>query len=104
MNFRSLALRTGVGIGGATVTGGGAVTVGAAGAAATAEDAGGGEGIGCGSVVSEWCQPKSVDTSRTRAAMTATTSTQRPADISRPCRLAGDVVAVVRPWPPSVVK
>src|SRR5271166_3447073 len=68
-------------------TGGGVVvgTVGGGGAAATVVVTGG-DGTGCGRALFAVCLPKSVDTNRTSAAVMATTSTARPAHMSRPCR------------------
>src|SRR4029077_8714642 len=74
--------------GGVTVTGGGAATAGGGGEAAIVGVIGG-DGTGCGRVLFVPCLPKSVDTNRTSAAVMATTSTTRPAHMSRPWRLVG---------------
>ncbi|MCW2662203.1 MAG: hypothetical protein JWP83_3355 [Mycobacterium sp.] len=87
-NSLSFALSTGEGDGAVTVTGGAAVTAGGGGAAVTVVVTGG-DGTGCGRALFVVCLPKSVDTNRTSAAVTATTSTARPAHMSRPCRFVG---------------
>ena len=76
------------GAGGGAVTVGGRAT-GAGGDAAATAVVTGGDGTGCGRALFVVCLPKSVDTNRSSAAVMATTSTARPAHMSRPCRLVG---------------
>ena len=63
------------------MTGGGAVTVGGGGEAATVVVTGG-DVTGSGRALFVACLPKSVDTNRTSAAVMATTSITRPAQMS----------------------